>query len=600
MFIKRRGIFFIIIAALGYFNFALALQDQAHDLEPIVVQKNNRGALKSYYPGPLKLKDLPIDSVVEALKIGPVDLQSRSPQGGIQSDFSMRGSTFQQVLILVNGQRLNDPQTGHHNSDLPFTQEDIEDIDIIPGVSSALYGPDAIAGAINFKIKQPEDKKKVLELRLGNYQTKSGLFSVSEKIDRLGLRFSLEDQESAGFHEDTDYKKINSTLASSLEVPYGKLNTYFGYQEKEFGAYDFYTPNKGYLSKEWTKTYLFSTAIDLNREGLIIKPGFLWRRHYDKFMLDKTQVRSNYLNHHRTDMLTPNIYFQNKIGCLGRVGLGLEYGQERINSTNLGKHSRSHESIFLDENRELFFPLSLDLSGRYDHYDSFGDSYTGTAGLRYRLSKTGALHLDLSKNMRLPSFTELYYSDPTTLGDNSLSPEKVINYQLGYDYQKDGLSLGTTFFLRQEKNIIDWIKRSSTQAKWQAENIPGSDVLGIEENFRLNLNNYLSFSANYTYVNKCTDKDGYLYKYGPNYTRHLVSSELNFKLPWGVQALSFSYKKKPLRDGWFLANMHLSYNLKEKPEIFLNITNLFNVEYQEIEGIPQPGRYIEAGLRTEW
>jgi len=244
--------------------------------------------------------------------------------------------------------------------------------------------------------------------------------------------------------------------------------------------------------------------------------------------------------------------------------------------------------------------ISYELSGRYDHYDSLDKSYTGTLSLRYRLSKTNMLHLDLAKSIRIPSFTELYYSDPTTLGNSGLSPERALNYQVGIDCRKERLSFGATIFLRQEKNLIDWVKSDNTQEKWQAENIPGSDFLGLEGSGKFDFNAYLSVHANYTYVDKRKDKNGYLYKYGPNYIRHLINSTIDLKLPWGTQALNFSYKKKPDRRGWLLVNIRLSYNLKKKPEIFLNITNLFNVEYQEIEGIPQPARYIEGGLRIEW
>jgi len=596
MLIKKRGIFFTVIV-LTLSCIVYAAEDQAFDLDPIVVHKSSNGPCSKYSLDYQRLNGLPFDSLVESLGLSPVDLQSRSLQGGIQSDFSMRGSTFQEVLVLVNSQRLNDPQTGHHNSDLPFTSEDIENINIDPGVNSAILGPDAIGGAISFKIKKPEKKGGVLEFRFGNHQTKSGLFSLSDKINKLGVRFSFQDQESAGFHEDTDYKNITSGFSASLEVPDGSLNTYFGYQDKKFGAYDFYTPNRGYPSKEWTRTYLLSNVLDFDRDGLIIKPGFLWRRHYDKFMLDKTQVSSN---HHRTDMFTPNIYLQNQFDLMGRVGFGLEYGQEKITSTSLGKHSRNHESIFFDQNKEFTSRISLDLSGRYDHYDSFDKSYTGTVGIKYKTFQSGTLRFDISRSMRLPSFTELYYDDPTTLGDADLAPEKAINYQLGLDYQKKELFLGGLVFLRQEKNLIDWVKTSPSQAKWQAENILGSDVLGFEGSIDYTLNDYLKVSANYTYVNKRTNEDSYIYKYGQNYCRHLANAEMEFRLPRGKQVLSFSYKKKPQRRGWFIMDIHLAYNIKKIPEIFFNITNLFNVEYQEIEGIPQPGRYIEGGLRLEW
>jgi len=593
---KRCGLFFIVTFCLACFRPVFA----EVDLEPIIVTKAKTHLLTSYSQDENDLRNSPLDSPIEALSLLPLDLQSRSPKGAIQTDFSLRGSTFQGVLMLMDGQRINDPQTGHHNADIPLTKEDIRRIEVIPGVGSSLFGSDAIGGAVNIILEKPKEKKRVLELKGGQYETWSGLFSISDKIEDLGMRFSIENQESDGFREDTDFKKFTTTFNSSLDIPDGEFNINWGYQEKEFGAYDFYTPGLGYLSKEWTKTYLLNTGLNLDKEGLIIKPNFLWRRHYDKFMLDKTQIRSRSLNHHRTDVYTPNIYLQKEIGILGRLGLGLEYGEERINSTNLGKRNRKHKSIFTDDSKELGERLSLGFSFRADDFDSFDEVYAGSTSLRYKVSKESSLRLGLSRSTRIPSFTELYYSDSTTLGDAGLSEEKSWSYETGYDYKKEGLSWGTTLFYRREEDCIDWIRRTPGQARWQVENITEAQVAGIENYLKLKLNEYVTLDSNYSYINKRIDDRGYLYKYGPNYIKHLINNTLIFNLPFGIQTIGLTHKKKPSRRGWFLLNTRLSYNLKRNSQVFLEASNLLNVEYQEIEGIPQPGRWIEAGLRLEW
>jgi len=594
--LKRCGLFFTITLSLIHSNFAFC----SVDLDPIVITKAKTHLLHPYSLEADTLDNLPSDSPIEALSFLPLDLQSRSLKGGVQTDFSLRGSTFQGVLMLMDGQRINDPQTGHHNADIPLTKEDIKRIEVIPGAGSSLFGSDAIGGAVNIILEKPKEKKRVLELKGGQYKTWSGLFSISDKIGDLGMRFSLENQESDGFHEDTDFKKFTSTFNSSWDIPDGEFNINWGYQEKEFGAYDFYTPGLGYLSKEWTKTYLLNTGLSLDKEGLIIKPNFLWRRHYDKFMLDKTQIRSRSLNHHRTDVYTPNVYLQKEMGILGRLGLGLEYSEERINSTNLGKRNRKHKSIFTDESKELGEKLSLGFSFRTDDFDSFNQVYAGSTSLRYKVSEESSLRFGVSRSARIPSFTELYYSDPTTLGDAGLSEEKAWSYETGYDYNKGGLSLGTTLFYRREEDCIDWIKRTPGQAKWQVENITEARVAGVENYFRFKINDFITADSNYSYINKRIDDQGYLYKYGPNYIKHLVNTAFIFSLPFGTQTLGFTYKKKPVRRGWLLVNTRLSHNLPKNFQIFLEISNLLNVEYQEIEGIPQPGRWVEAGLRLEW
>lgn len=595
----RCALFFLFFPTF-FWGLSFAQQEPSLDLGPIVVTKSRVHLLTPYSLEAEELEIFGFSSPLEALRLLPLDLQSRSPYADIQTDFSLRGSTFQGVLMLMDGLRINDPQTGHHTGDIPLTKEDIERIEVIAGVGSSVFGPDALGGAVNILVKKAAEKKRVLELGIGGDQAKAVLMSVSEKKDNLGVRLSLENREYGGFYYDTDFKKFTTALNSSLEIPDGEFELGMGYLEKEFGAYDFYTPAKGYPSKEWTKTFLLNSGFNLDKEGFIIKPDFLWRRHYDKFMLDKTQVRSRSLNHHRSDVYAPSFYLQKETPFLGRVGLGLEYREERINSTNLGKHNRQQKSIFLDESKDLLPGLSLGLSWRRDDFDGFGSTYTGSSTLRYKLLEGHSLYWGLSRSIRVPSFTELYYNDPTTQGDASLSAEEAGQYQLGYDYEKENFSWGAAIFFRQEKDLIDWVKRTSSQARWQVENITEAEVKGLENYLKIRLNEYLDLNSNYTYVDKRINDRGYLYKYGANYIRHLLNHRLSFKFPFGVQGLGLSYKKKPNRDGWFILDAHLSLNLPKKIQLFLKITNLLNVEYQQIEGIPQPGRNLEAGIRFAW
>lgn len=539
------------------------------------------------------------ESGIEQLSGLPLDLQSRALRGGIAADFSLRGSTFQQVLVLLNGQRINDPQTGHFNADLPLTKEDLEKISLMPGAVSSLFGPDAIAGAVNFIAKRPEENKVILEVAAGNPQGGYSLFSLSRKLNDLGLRVSVEDAQSKGYREDTDYKKFTASLNSYLQLPSGNWENNFGYQEKDFGAYDFYTPGRGYLSKEWTKTYLLNSLLNLEANALLIKPAITWRRHFDRFALDKTKSSFNI---HHSDLFTPGVYLQKETGLLGRLGLGSEWGMERIISSNLGKHQRNHKSIYLDDSKDLSENLNAGFSLRLDDFDGFGSCFSGSLGARFKFNQESGVSLSVSRNIRIPSFTELYYSDQASMptrGNSELAEEKSLSYQLGYDYKVAQLSAGAVFFLRREKDMIDWVAAPG-QAFWQAQNITRDDVMGIESYLHKEINASFGISANYTYVNKCIDEQGYSYKYGPNYARHLANAVLNIRLPFGAQEVGFTYKQRPGRRGWLLVHTGFSYAIRPQVRLFLSIDNLLNTEYQDIEGIPQPGRSGWFGLRLQW
>jgi len=583
-----------IILGLVFPELAFASQSQFQDLEPLVITKYKQSLLSAYSTDSEQAFNY--QSSLEDLSVLPIDLQSRSLSGGIQADFSLRGSTFQQVLILLNGQRINDPQTGHYNSDIPFTKEDIKRAVVIPGAASSLFGPDAIGGAVNFILAKPQEKKAVFEIAMGNQRNGYGLYSITDRYKDLGFRISIEDAQSRGFAYDTDYKKFTTSLGTNLQLPLGDWENNFGYQEKEYGAYDFYTPGLDYPSREWTKTYLFNSGAGLEKNGLFIKPNFLWRRHFDKFALDQ---RVDSYNRHHTDMFVPSLYLQKEAGLLGKVGFGLEWGQERINSTNLGKHVRDHQSVFLDDSRSIAEGWDLGFSLRLDDYSDFNQVYTGSSSLKFKLSDFSALNFGISRSMRVPSFTELYYSDATTLGNADLSSERAWNYQVGFEYARETFFSGFTIFLRNEDQMIDWVRTDPSQ-KWQAQNITSDNVFGVEYSLRQRINQWLSLDANYTYTDKKIDDQGYLYKYGPNYARHLMNTTLNLDLPFGRQEIGFSYKKRPGRGGWFLLNLGLNYALSENSKIFLSSTNLLDVEYQDIAGIPQSGRYIEAGLRYSW
>jgi iron complex outermembrane receptor protein len=597
---KACRVVFLIFAINNCLDLGFADTQPPLDLEPIIITKSNIHLLSPYTLEYDSLINLPFTSWSEALTFSPLDLQSRNLNADIQTDFSLRGSNYQGVLVLIDGQRVNDPKLGHYNCDLPLTKEDIQRIEVIPGIGSAIFGPDAIGGAINIILKRPKEKKMILESSFGSYQTLSGLFSITERKDNLGVRLSVERQESDGFYYDTDFKKFTTNLNSVLDIPDGEFNIDLGYLEKEFGAYDFYTPSRGYASKEWIKAYFLNAGVHWEKEGFIIKPNFLWRRHYDKFMLDTTHLRSLFLSHHRSDVYTPNIYFQKQTEVLGSIGLGLEYGEERIHSTVLGKHNRNHKSIYMDDGKDLTSKLSLGLSARTDDYDGFGQVYAGALNFRYKITEENALHLGVSRSIRVPTFHELYYEDPTTTGNAGLSCEQALNYEAGLDYQKERLSARITFFLRQEEDSIDWIKRTPLQPKWEAENITEAEVSGIENYLKLKINKNLSWDSQYAYINKRINDRGYLYKYGPNYIKHLLNTYLTFSFPFGSQAIGLSYKKRPIRDGWLLLNASFSWRLNKHSQIFLKATNLLNVEYQEIKGIPSPGRWVDAGLRFEW
>jgi len=239
------------------------------------------------------------EKTVEGLlkSAGLIEIRQRGPYG-VQADLSIRGSTYSQNLLLVNGIRVNDPQTAHHNFNLGFTLSDIERIEVMPGHGSTLHGADAFGGTINIVTKKPEKRKISLDNSYGSNETISSLVSFSDRWEDYGGRFSFENKESNGYRYDTDFKIRNFSSNVTAEWDENtKADLLLTYQEKEFGANDYYS---SLPSKEWTES-IFS-VLDLKfGEDFILEPKVYFRRHYDKFVLDVTRL-TYYRNDHMTDV----------------------------------------------------------------------------------------------------------------------------------------------------------------------------------------------------------------------------------------------------------------------------------------------------------
>ena len=481
-----------------------------------------------------------------------------------------------------------------------MTRADIQAVQVLPGAASSLFGPDSIGGAVNIILKEPSRTTTVLESTGGSYQTAGGLLSVTRASQEAGLRLSLARDVSGGLRSDTDTKQVTANSTSTIKLPAGTFDTFFGYNQKDFGAFDFYTPGLGFPSREHTKTLLFESGCELDAQGLLIKPQVLWRRHYDTFILDRDQIRSTSVNRHRTDLVTPGVYLRDTLPYVGTVGSGIEYGSEHIVSTNLGKHIRDHASAYLDESWEAAGRLIPSWSLRFDDFDSFGGMLTGSAALKKILGERGTVRIGVAKTGRIPSFTELFYNDPTTIGDPALKPEEAFLFQAGGDYAARVVSFGSTVFFRKERNMIDWVKQSVSQSLWTARNISRADAKGIETYLRLRAGGNLELESNYTFVSKDTHESGLLYKYGQNFASHLANAVMKLRMPFVTGTCGLSYKKKPGRGGWFVLQTGFSRRLGGAGEIFCDLDNLLGKEYEEIPGIEQPGRNVRAGLRFEW
>lgn len=564
-----------------------------------------------------------------------VDVRERGASG-VQADFNMRGGSFEQALILINGMRVNDPQTGHFSLNLPVDAEDISRIEVLSGPAARIYGNNAFSGAINI-ITGKENKNFIkFSGTGGSYGYWDAKVSGNYKIKNLKNYLSISKTASAGYKENTDFNINNIYYSGNQYFDNSTLSIQAGYTGKAFGANSFYTPVFPNQYEE-NKT-AFANIRYQSQTKIKMSYAAYWRLNYDKFELFRNNPASWYqgANYHKNNTygISTNASF-NAFG--GIASLGTEWNNEQIISNKLGdqleKPKPIKESIdkyytngskrqnisFFAEQQYSFDKFNL-VAGVMSNYNTvFGWNFYPGFDLGYSINHNLKLVASANYSGRLPSFTELYYVGPTNTGNANLSVEKAFTYESGIKYMSGIMIIQSTVFRRLGSNIIDWVKQNPDDL-WQAQNITTVNATGFEFSANIKLKNLEqknipinNIRLNYAYTQLDKNSGNYISKYALDYLIHNfnISIEHNvykkIKASWQLQyrKRNGSYIPYDSEQGqWlspenykdiYLLNAKLFYS-NQKLNIFAEGSNLLNLKYQDIENVELPGIWLKAGI----
>ena len=589
---KLKGsILITFVFVLGYFSTATFSQETSELKKEIVVTGSLIPVEFSNITRNLTIisrKDIskmPVDSFADLLKYIPgLDLKQRGPFG-IQGDLSIRGSNFSQVLILVNGVKIYDPQTAHHNLDIPVSLSEIERIEILHGQGSSVYGENAFGGVINIITQTPGKKMVSGDLSYGEFKTLGTNFSLTQKTSFLNHTATLDYQNSDGFEFDREFNTLNFLSNAHADFNKGELDLLIGFNKKDFGANNFYA---AYPSKEWTRTTFINLKTKI--KNFIIKSHF--RRHFDRFMLDINRPEW-YVNKHRTYSYGSQVHTAFPIQKKSTLVLGGEWRRDVI-SGGLGNHNYSNLSFFTEFQTSIKNRIFFNAGIRSDYFTNYPLQMNPNLSLGYLISPRIKIRASLGSAFRIPSFTELFYSSPANLGNRDLKPEKNFSYEAGIDYYlNNSIRWETTIFFKQDRNLIAWIKDHPSNP-WRAENIQNIDFFGIET--RMGIGDSISLGYNYL-GSESSLPAGHVAKYVFNHPIHFFSSAFHMNLPSDIFSGIFAvYKKRRHESGYTVVDIKIS-KIYKKWEYYLKATNLFNTRYQDIPGVSIPGRWIMVGFR---
>jgi iron complex outermembrane receptor protein len=516
-----------------------------------------------------------------------VDLQQRAP--GVQGDISIRGASYGQTLVLVNGVRVNDAQSAHHNLDIPVPLDAVSQMEVLRGSGSTMYGSDAIGGVINVITRIAPGPELRFRSGIGSFGTnvQSGYLSIP--IGPLAQQFSFERELSTGFRDDRDYRNLAGSYEAQLRTALGSTRVLLSGLDRPFGADQFYG---NYNSWERTKTWFSSLHQDV---GANTDFTFSYRRHTDLYVLFRDNP-AYYTNRHEDDTWYAALRRKDDLTHAASLHYGAEGISDAVDSTNLGNHHRRRAAVYADFDMRALRRFSFTVGAREEIYGSGQTVFAPTASGSFWVNSKLKLRASASRAFRLPNYTDLYYHDPANVGNPFLKPEKAVTYEGGADvFLSRRLQFGATVFTRRDRNDIDYV-RSSPASPWQAMNFQRLSFRGVELTLQARLNSSQQVEVQYTGLHGSASAAAVLQsKYLFTYPREEAVATWQMLSHGWLARTRLGVLNRVVQGPYALWDIDVAWtHYRIRP--YLQMSNLTGTTYQEIAGVVMPGRSALVGI----
>ena len=597
-----------------------------------------------------EIQAAPVQSINDLLKMAVgVDVRQRGPIGA-QTDIGIRGSTSEQITILLNGINICDPQTGHNAFDMPCDVSDIVRIEVLEGPAARVYGTSSLVGAINIvslsPVPSPNREMSKVQARM-----EGGSFGYLSTACRLQFAPPFGGvgggSLSASFTRSDGYSRAKSD-ALNADYSGGKAFYQGGYSNddlhvkwhagistKGFGSNTFYSAK---YDEQYEKTTKLFTALQGDvrckmYEGrgksyeLHLKPNIYWNRSYDRFELIRGSEEKVPFNHHRTDVFGINLnsYFD---WSAGRTAFGAEFRNEDIVSSNLGEPlnnpyghykyglNRSNLSFHLEHNILLRrFTLSAGFVAIKNTWNEMPFTLYPGIDASLRMGDYWKVYASYNSSLRMPSFTELYYSVGGHKADKYLKPEEMQAVEGGVKYSSRWLTAQASIFHHHASNMIDWVMDiREADPVWQSVNHTKVNTLGEEFSLSMDLANIIHLPSSFLHLAYChlhqqkLEADYLQSQYSLEYLRHKLTAQLRMHLTESLE-LTLGYRWQDRMgqyttiDGevkdyhpYSVVDARLSWT-KNSHSIYIEGNNLTGHRYVDYGNVPQPGCWITGGLK---
>jgi vitamin B12 transporter len=598
----------LLVASLVLFSFAGNAQDtqqKVDSLNEVIVTSTridipfSKNSRTIQIVSNQDIKNSGVTNVADLLQqVAGVDVRRRGISG-MQADLYIRGGSFDQTLLLIDGIKVEDSQTGHHTMNLALPIEVIERIEIIKGPAARIFGQNAFTGAVNIVTKNAKSDTVILEAQAGNYAQKNISVTATQDLEKSSHIIQFNRMLSDGYRFNTDYDNQNYFVKSSFKTNNAPIDVLATYNDRKFGANGFYATPAAVNQYEETQASLVAVQTKFQKNNITFKPRIYWRRNQDEYIY----VRNN-------PSIYRNLHITNKVGAelntsikssAGTTGFGVDVAKVAISSNNLGARNRVMATIFA-EHRFLFLNDKFDVTPgiAVNYFSDFDGNVFPGIDLGYQITDNIRTYANVGQTYRIPTYTDLYYSDPSTLGNENLKQEEAFSQEIGFKYIRSAFDFSIAFFNRDATNLIDYTKETSTD-KFMANNIRKLNTQGVEvhSNYLFKMNNLpQKFTLGYTFIeDDIKNINANFSRYSINSAKHQFTSQFATQFIKNIsQTVSFRYIERTAGESYGIVDANIRYVLNAF-EFSILANNIFNKEYTEQNLIPMPKGNMMFGLK---
>lgn len=633
---NQRPLFFLIVL---FFSSQLFAQNSNIELDSVTVtatrsvqNQKETGRNITVIRGE-QFDKLPVHSIDELLRYLPgIEIQQRGPEGS-SSDIVIRGGTFQQVLVIIDGVKLNDPLTGHFNTFIPIHPAEIDRIEILKGAASAIWGSEAVGGVVNIITKTFSGNSTRAgntvkgKVALGEYGlfNAATYFSVSRNKSTFSggvLSNNAKGQPLRGtngfFHLTTVNLSFSQQLPKDWVLHFRSASDF-----RKFNAQNFYTTFSSDTANEKVNSWWNHLNLEKKTMKGVLNFDAAYKQLRDQFWFTPSATP----NDNKTNVFTTQLYYTASIKNKSSYTTGVQFSRKQIISNDRGNHSLLHGAVYTILRHTLGSNVHLNESLRLDWDENYGAILVPQVNFAWTPSKF-TFRASGGRSFRDADFTERYNNYNKVLvtsgriGNPDLKPEHSWNAEAGADYSFSyQLKISTTIFYRDHTNLIDYANTPYNEMPRKdnlspagtyalAKNIEKVKTTGLELDMiyskKLNENSTVLVNGGFTWL-QSKNNDPAPSFYISSHAKYL----LNFSALYSIHAFSFSvtglYKKRDeqksaainaeITPSYFVLNAKGVYQFSKKfDKLFIEADNLFDKRYSDLLGAMMPGRWLSGGF----